>query len=58
MNKVLALIAALSLSGARAHTAVTSVTPALNASVPAPRSVQLTFSEPIELRFSTFRCRA
>ncbi|MFC5847264.1 copper resistance CopC family protein [Deinococcus petrolearius] len=58
MNKFLALIAALGLSVALAHTAVTSVTPALNASVPAPSSVQLRFSEPVELRFSTFRVMA
>lgn len=58
MHKLLALIAALGLSGALAHTAVTSITPAPNASVPAPRSVQLRFSEPIELRFSTFRVMA
>ncbi|KQR23009.1 copper resistance protein CopC [Deinococcus sp. Leaf326] len=58
MKKIFALITALSLSGALAHTAVTSVTPALNASVSAPKSVQLKFSEPVELRFSTFRVMA
>ena len=58
MKKILALLAALGLSGALAHTAVTLVAPAPNATVAAPRSVHLRFSEPIELRFSTFRVMA
>ena len=58
MKELLALITALGLSSALAHTAVTSIPPALNTSVPAPRSVQLKFSEPIKLRFSTFRVMA
>ena len=56
--KILMLLTALTLSTATAHTAVSSITPALNAVVAAPRAVQLKFSEPIELRFSTFRVMA
>ncbi len=58
MNKFLALLTALSLSTTLAHTAVSSITPALNATVTAPKAVQLKFSEPIEVRFSTFRVMA
>ncbi|MVN86343.1 copper resistance protein CopC [Deinococcus sp. HMF7620] len=41
-----------------AHTAVTAVSPAQGATVAAPQAVRLTFSEPIELRFSTLRVMA
>lgn len=58
MKKILPLLAALTLSAASAHTAVSGVTPALNATVSAPKSVTLAFSEPVELRFSTFRVMA
>lgn len=58
MNKRIALLLVLGLSSALAHTAVTAVTPAMNATVAPPRRVQLRFSEPIELRFSTFRVMA
>ncbi len=58
MKNILPLLAALTLSAASAHTAVSGVTPALNATVTAPKSVTLVFSEPVELRFSTFRVMA
>ena len=58
MKNILPLLAALTLSVAAAHTAVSGVTPALNATVTAPKSVTLAFSEPVELRFSTFRVMA
>ncbi|GHG40565.1 copper resistance protein [Deinococcus indicus] len=58
MNKFLSLLTTLTLSTALAHTAVSSITPALNAVVAAPSAVQLKFSEPVELRFSTFRVMA
>ncbi|BBN96878.1 hypothetical protein DEIGR_330096 [Deinococcus grandis] len=58
MKKILMLLTALTLSTATAHTAVSSITPSLNAVVAAPRAVQLKFSEPIKLRFSTFRVMA
>ena len=58
MKNILPLLAALTLSAASAHTAVSGVTPALNATVAAPKSVTLAFSEPVELRFSTFRVMA
>lgn len=49
---------ALTLSVASAHTAVASMTPAAKSTVSAPKEVVLKFSEPIELRFSTFRVMA
>lgn len=50
------LLAALLLSAtASAHTAVTAVTPAAFATVSAPRAVQLSFSEPIDLHFATVK---
>ena len=58
MNKFLALLTALVLSTTLAHTAVSSISPALNATVTAPKAVVLKFSEPIEVRFSTFRVMA
>ncbi|MCD0171885.1 copper resistance protein CopC, partial [Deinococcus sp. 23YEL01] len=58
MHRFTPLLAALSLSLAGAHTAVTGVTPALNATVAAPASVTLTFNEAVETRFSTFRVMA
>ncbi|GGL12570.1 copper resistance CopC family protein [Deinococcus radiotolerans] len=58
MKNILPLLAALTLSTASAHTAVSGVTPALNAVVTAPKTVTLAFSEPVELRFSTFRVMA
>ncbi|ALW88289.1 copper resistance CopC family protein [Deinococcus actinosclerus] len=58
MKNILPLLAALTLSAASAHTAVSGVTPALNATVTAPKTVTLAFSEPVELRFSTFRVMA
>ncbi|OWL93466.1 copper resistance protein CopC [Deinococcus indicus] len=58
MNRFLSLLTTLAVSTALAHTAVSSITPALNAVVAAPSAVQLKFSEPVELRFSTFRVMA
>ncbi|WP_102125428.1 copper resistance CopC family protein [Deinococcus planocerae] len=55
MRPLLSLLAALLLGSALAHTEVTSVTPAANARVPAPKKVTLTFSEPVDLKFSTFK---
>ncbi|WP_216317670.1 copper resistance CopC family protein [Deinococcus aestuarii] len=55
MRFLLPLFAALTLGSALAHTEVTSVTPAANARVAAPKTVTLTFSEPIHLRFSTLK---
>ena len=52
------VLLALMLGTATAHTAVTSMTPAAGTSVAAPREVVLKFSEPTELRFSTFRVLA
>lgn len=55
MKKLLPLFI-LGTSGlALAHTEVTSVTLTPAASQTAPRTLLLKFSEPIELRFSTFR---
>ncbi|ACO48072.1 copper resistance protein CopC [Deinococcus deserti] len=45
----------LAMPGASAHTAVTSVTPAANTTVAAPGAVRISFSEPVNLRFSTFK---
>lgn len=55
MRFLLALLAALSLGAAFAHTQVTAVTPRANARVTAPKTVTLTFDEPINLRFATFK---
>lgn len=55
MRFLLPLLAALTLGSALAHTEVTSVVPAANARVTAPKVVTLTFDEPINLRFSTFK---
>lgn len=58
MNRLLTLLAALFLSAALAHSAMTSIVPAPNATVTAPKTVTVKFSEPLELRFSTFRVMA
>lgn len=55
MRRILSLLAALSLGTALAHTEVTLQSPAPGKAVPAPQAVSLTFSEPVDLRFSTFR---
>ncbi len=53
------LLAALLLSAtASAHTAVTAVTPAAFATVNAPRAVQLSFSEPVDLHFASVKVYA
>lgn len=49
------LLTLLTLSFASAHTEVTAVTPASGAAVASPASVSLTFSEPVNLHFCTFR---
>ncbi|AWN23250.1 copper resistance protein CopC [Deinococcus irradiatisoli] len=54
MYKRLFLLAAL-LGTASAHTQITHVTPAQGSRVSAPQNVTLEFSEPINLRFSTFK---
>ncbi|WP_412030001.1 copper resistance protein CopC [Deinococcus yunweiensis] len=55
MKSILFLLAALSLSTALAHTEVTAIVPAANATVAAPKTITVTLSEPVNLRFSTFR---
>ncbi|GGO31465.1 copper resistance protein CopC [Deinococcus humi] len=56
--RALLLLLALALGTASAHTTVLSITPTADASVAAPKEVVFKFSEPIELRFSTFRVMA
>lgn len=58
MQKLLPLFAALLLGTAVAHTQITHFTPAAGSTVTAPKMVTLTFSEPINLRFSTFKIYA
>lgn len=58
MNKLLPLVLLGILGQALAHTEVTSVTPGPKTAVTAPRTVVLRFSEPVDLRFSTFRVMA
>jgi len=55
MNKLLPLALLGTLSLAQAHTQVISITPDAKTAVTAPKAVLFKFSEPIELRFSTFR---
>lgn len=55
MRKLLLSLAASLLSVACAHSGLEKATPAENARVSAPKQVTLTFSEPMELRFSTFK---
>lgn len=57
MRRFLPLLV-LSLGLASAHTAVSSMMPAADSTVSAPREVLVKFGEPIELRFSTFRVMA
>ncbi|SMB81450.1 copper resistance CopC family protein [Deinococcus hopiensis] len=58
MRKLFSLVLFSTLSLSSAHTAVTSITPGPKTPVTAPRNVLISFSEPIELRFSTFRVMA
>ncbi|GHF37246.1 hypothetical protein HNQ07_001219 [Deinococcus metalli] len=58
MKSILSLLSALLLSTALAHTEVTAMTPTANATVSAPKMVTLTLSEPVNLRFCTFRVMA
>ncbi|ADY26095.1 copper resistance protein CopC [Deinococcus proteolyticus MRP] len=55
IRPALALLAALSLPLAAAHTAVTDMQPAANSVVAAPASVTLHFSESVNLRYSIFK---
>lgn len=57
-TRLIVLLLALVLGTASAHTAVASITPAADSTVSAPKEVVLKFSEPVELRFSTFRVMA
>ncbi len=57
MNKLLLLLAML-LGMASAHTRITRLTPAQGSTVRAPQRVTLEFSEPVNLRFSTFKVYA
>lgn len=54
MNRFLPFLLLTTLSGALAHTEVTVVSPVATQAA-APNVVQLRFSEPVNLRFSTFR---
>ncbi|QFP77041.1 copper resistance protein CopC [Deinococcus sp. AJ005] len=56
--RAIPFLLALILGTASAHTAIASMTPAAESTVNAPKEVVLKFSEPIELRFSTFRVMA
>ncbi|MDV6374000.1 copper resistance CopC family protein [Deinococcus arenicola] len=56
--RVVPILLALAFGSASAHTAVTSMTPAADATVSAPKELVLKFNEPVELRFSTFRVLA
>ena len=58
MRKFLTLLTALLLGAAAAHTQITHFDPAVGSSVSAPTTVTLTLSEPINLRFSTFKVYA
>lgn len=55
MRFLLSLLLPLTFSAALAHTEVTGITPAEGARVTAPKAVTLTFGEPVNLRFSTFK---
>lgn len=54
LKRLLASLTLL-LGTALAHSEVTAVVPARGATVAAPRQVTLTLSEPVNLRFSTFK---
>ena len=58
MRKFLTLLTALLLGAAAAHTQITHLDPAAGSVVSAPTTVTLTFSEPVNLRFSTFKVYA
>ncbi|MFC4636738.1 copper resistance CopC family protein [Deinococcus hohokamensis] len=55
MFRLLFCLILSAMSSALAHTQVTVVSPSAAVTVAAPRSIQLRFSEPVNLRFSTFR---
>ena len=55
MKRFLSWLLLAALSSALAHTQVTVISPAATLAVAAPRAVRLRFSDPVNLRFSTFR---
>lgn len=55
MNHLMLLLLFGALTQALAHTEVTVVAPPTGVAVPSPAAVTLRFSEPVNLRFSTFR---
>ncbi|MFB9992321.1 copper resistance protein CopC [Deinococcus oregonensis] len=55
MTRLLALLLAAALGTASAHTEVTVLSPTSTRPVTAPRTVQLSFGEPVNLRFASFR---
>ncbi|WP_261663808.1 copper resistance CopC family protein [Deinococcus sp. Marseille-Q6407] len=55
LKRTLALLAALGLPLAGAHTSITGMQPAANSVVSAPASVTLRFDEPVNLRYSIFK---
>ena len=58
MQKTVFLVAALLLGTAAAHTEITAMTPAAGSTVSAPKMITITLSEPVDLRFSTFKVYA
>lgn len=58
INQLLPFAAALLLGTASAHTQVSKMIPAQGSTVAAPSAVTLSLSEPINLRFSTFKVYA
>lgn len=55
MTRLFALLLAAALGTASAHTEVTVVSPTSTLPASAPKAVQLSFAEPVNLRFATFR---
>ena len=55
MRKFTAALTALLLGSALAHSELEGAVPAENATVSAPSQVKLSFSEPLQVRFSTFK---
>ena len=58
MKHLIPLLSALLIGTAAAHTEITAMTPAAGSTVTAPKMISLTLSEPINLRFSTFKVYA
>ncbi|PYE54830.1 copper resistance CopC family protein [Deinococcus yavapaiensis] len=55
MRKILTLLTATLLSFALAHAELEKASPAEGAKIPAPRQVVLSFTEGVQVRFSTFK---